>query len=83
MTDNRIPRIYTRVGGRGEWKALAMTDVNGQVLDSSRSLGMAGGMGRRGGHESRAYGGRGRATTRVVPEGVEGRDPIRNSIALR
>ena len=28
-------------GGR----ALAMTDVNGQVLDSSRSLGMTGGMG--------------------------------------
>ena len=33
-------------GGRG--KALAMTDVNGQVLDSSRSLGMTGGMGRGG-----------------------------------
>ena len=35
-----------------------MADVNGQVLDSSRSLGMTGGMGAWGGHESRAYGGR-------------------------
>ncbi len=39
-------------GGR----ALAMTDVNGQVLDSSRSLGMTGGMGVGGPRESRIRG---------------------------
>ena len=49
-------------GGYGAWgghesrayggKALGMADVNGQVLDSSRSLGMTGGMGRGGPRES-------------------------------
>ena len=43
-----------------------MTDVNGQVLDSSRSLGMTGGMGRGGPRESRL---RGRALAKADVNG--------------
>ena len=56
LAEPRNDRGYGAWGGHESraygGRALGMADVNGQVLDSSRSLGMTGGMGRGGPRES-------------------------------